>query len=293
MPDPPRRRRSTPPPSRRGSESSSLLPTVALGVGVVVAGLGIGAFLSAVQHRSAETTTSSTTASHRAPVVTPVARATRGPVALATVIPHPTATPTPSATPQATATPQPTATATATARETASPRPTTTPASAPTITAKPTPHATETPRAAQTKPPATPTPVVVTPRPATPHPATPRPTPRPTLTPTAAPIVRATPLTFAGIAQNTVRRYLSDLIAGNENAAYAELGKSPGDGGLAEEAFIDRGTRITSVRTTSSDANGATVEVGLQSSRGSYYATYHVTNGPSGPVIDQHDYIKV
>jgi hypothetical protein len=288
MSDPPRRRRSTPPPSRRSSESSSLLPTVALGVGVVVAGLGIGAFLSAMQHRGASTTTTST-ASQGAPVVTPVARATRGPVAIATVVPHATDTPTPrpTATPQTTATPA----ATATPRETATPRATATPAGAATVT--PTPRATQTPRAAETKPPATPTPVVVTPRPATarptPHPAT----PRPTLTPTAVPIARATPLTFAGIAQNTVRRYLSDLIAGNENAAYAELGKSPGDGGLSEEAFIDRGTRITSIRTTSSDANGATVEVGLTSSRGSYYATYHVTNGPSGPVIDQHDYIKV
>lgn len=111
--------------------------------------------------------------------------------------------------------------------------------------------------------------------------------------PTAVPVARATPLTFGGIAQNTVRRYLSDLIAGNENAAYAELGKSPGEGGLSEEAFIDRGTRITSIRTTNSDGSGATVEVGLTSSRGSYYATYHVTNGPNGPVIDQHDYIKV
>jgi hypothetical protein len=92
-----------------------------------------------------------------------------------------------------------------------------------------------------------------------------------------------------------VRRYLADLIAGNENAAYAELGKAPGDPGasLSEEAFIDRGTRITSMRTTSSDATGATVEVELATSRGSYFATYHVTNGPGGPVIDQHDYIKV
>ncbi len=92
-----------------------------------------------------------------------------------------------------------------------------------------------------------------------------------------------------------MRRYITSLIAGNENAAYAELGKAPGDPGasLSEEAFIDRGTRIASMRTTASDANGATVEVEIVSSRGSYYATYHVSNGPGGPVIDQHDYIKV
>jgi hypothetical protein len=90
-----------------------------------------------------------------------------------------------------------------------------------------------------------------------------------------------------------VRRYLASLIAGNENGAYAELGKPPGSGGLTEEAFVDRQTRITSIRTTSSDASGAVVEVELANGRGSYFATYHVTNGPSGPVIDQHDYIKV
>ena len=98
---------------------------------------------------------------------------------------------------------------------------------------------------------------------------------------------------FGTIAQNTVRRYLANLIAGNENAALADLGKTPGEGGLTEEAFIDRGTRITSMRTTSGDANGAVVEVELISGRGSYFATYHVTNGPNGPIIDQHDYIKV
>lgn len=90
-----------------------------------------------------------------------------------------------------------------------------------------------------------------------------------------------------------MRRYLANLIAGNENAALADLGKGPGEGGLSEEAFIDRGTRITSIRTTSGDANGAVVEVELISGRGSYVATYHVNNGPSGPIIDQHDYIKI
>jgi hypothetical protein len=100
---------------------------------------------------------------------------------------------------------------------------------------------------------------------------------------------------FSGQAQATVRRYLDALIAGNENGAYAALGASPGDANvqLSEEAFIDRGTRITSMRTTHVDQNGATVETEIHSTRGAYYATYHVVNGPSGPVIDQHDYIRV
>lgn len=92
-----------------------------------------------------------------------------------------------------------------------------------------------------------------------------------------------------------MRRYVDALIAGNENAAYAALGASPGDPNarLSEEAFIDRGTRITSIRTTGINGNGATVEVEFSSSRGAYYGTYHVTTTPNGPVIDQHDYIKV
>jgi hypothetical protein len=92
-----------------------------------------------------------------------------------------------------------------------------------------------------------------------------------------------------------VRRYLDALITGNENAAYAALGASPGDPNaqLSEEAFIDRSARIGSMRTTATNATGSTVEVEISSSRGSYYGTYHVTSGPNGPVIDQHDYIKV
>ena len=99
---------------------------------------------------------------------------------------------------------------------------------------------------------------------------------------------------FAAIASNTVRRYLADLTAGNENAAYAELGKPPGDGSasLREEAFLDRSARIISVRTSATDATGATVQAEVESSHGRYFATYHVTNGSGTPVIDYHDYIK-
>jgi hypothetical protein len=283
MSDPPRRRRSPAPPRRPPSSSSSWLPTIALGIGVVVAGLGIGAFLSAMQHKETKTAASTRATPVRGlPQVTPVARATRGPVAIATLVAHPTPLPSPSTTvsPRPTARPTGTVTPRATPRATASPRPSATPAAAETAT----PRATATPR----EPAVTPAPPVVTPRP-----ATPRPKPTPVVEVVATPIPRPTPLTFSGIAQNTVRRYLSDLIAGNESGAYAELGKSPGDAGaLSEEAFIDRGTRITSMRTTSSDPTGATIEVRLSSARGEYYATYHVSNGPSGPIIDQHDYIK-
>jgi hypothetical protein len=124
--------------------------------------------------------------------------------------------------------------------------------------------------------------IVITPRPATPAPS-------------AAIVAHATADAFTAAAQGTVRRYLDALIAGNESAAYAALGKTTGDPSvqLSEEAFIDRGTRITSIRTRSADATGETIDAEIASSRGTYYATYHVTNGPTGPVIDQHDYIKV
>ena len=91
-----------------------------------------------------------------------------------------------------------------------------------------------------------------------------------------------------------MRRYLDALIAGNENGAYAAFGAAPGDPNvrLVEEGFIDRGTRIVSLRTTHADASGATVEAELASSHGSYLATYHLSGGPSGTVIDSHDYIR-
>jgi len=291
MPEPPRRRRSTQPPP-----SSNVLPTIALGIGVVVAGLGIGALLSALQHRSE---TSTRTVSRAAPVVTPVARATRAPIAIATFFAHPTASPSPRVTATPRATPSPRASATPRPTPSASP----TPAGTPTAGGTATPSATATPRATPT-PHATPKPVaaasarpVETPRPTerpTPRP-TERPTPHPTERPTPAPasVARAVPPAPVSAAQSTVRRYLNALIAGNDAGAYAELGRAPGEGGLSERSFIDRETRITSMRTTSTDPTGATVEVELSSSHGPYVATYHVTNGPNGPVIDQHDYIKM
>jgi hypothetical protein len=239
--------------------------------------LGIGAFLSAMQHKETRTVASTRkTTAGGVSQPSPVARATRGPVAIATLVAHPTASPTPSATPTPTARPSASVTPKATPRATATPRQSATPAIVQTA-----PSATR-------EPAATAAPIVITPRP-----ATPRPVPTPPAEALATPVPHPTPLTFSGAAQNMVRRYLNDLIAGNENGAYAALGKSPGDAGaLPEEAFIDRGTRIISMRTASSDPTGATIEVRLSSARGEYYATYHVSNGPSGPVIDQHDYIK-
>ncbi len=92
-----------------------------------------------------------------------------------------------------------------------------------------------------------------------------------------------------------VRRYLDALIAGNEAAAYSALGGSAGDHGLTlkEEAFIDKDSRVTSLRTTHADASGSTVVAEISAAQGNYVATFHVAHGSNGSFIDQHDYIKV
>jgi len=297
MPDPPRRRRSA--PSRRSSSAtgSNIVPTIVLGLGVVVVGLGIGAFLSALQHKGSTRTTSTTTFARGVPVVTPVARPSRGPVAVATLVAHPTPTATPSPTAAPKPTPHPTAAATTRPKPTATPRPraTATPAATPAAAAT-----SSAALAAATPAPATPAPVrrrtpppvVITPAPAqTPLVIT----PPPHRAPASQRVAQAAPATgMRGEAEATVRRYITALVHGNESAAYAALGASPGDPNarLSEEAFVDPGTRIVSMRTNAADASGATVEVELSSSRGTYFATYHVRSGPNGPVIDQHDYIR-
>ncbi len=265
------------------------MPTIALGIGVVVAGLGIGAFLSALQHK--ETTKSTQTVSSAgAPLVTPVARSSRGPVAIATIVAHPTPTPRPTSAPSATPTPA------STPRATASAKPRAVATGAPTKPAAPTVAVTApsapTPPAAPIAAPATPEP----PRRRTPPPVVITPAPAPVvITPAPKRIAQAPAANgMAGEAQATVRRYINALVNGNESAAYAALGASPGDPNarLSEEAFVDHGTRIVSLRTNASDPSGATVEVELSSTRGTYFATYHVRSGPNGPVIDQHDYIR-
>jgi hypothetical protein len=107
--------------------------------------------------------------------------------------------------------------------------------------------------------------------------------------PTTAPVAASDP------AQAVVRRYLDALIASNEDVAYGALGGASGDRGLSlkEEAFLDRDSRIMSIRTRTNDPAGATVDVEISATRGNYYATFHVRYATRGPYIDQHDYIKV
>jgi hypothetical protein len=273
MSEPPRRRRSAPPP-RRASRGPSVLPTIALGIGVVVAGLGIGAFLSALQSKNG---TPFATPSGGLAVVTPVAQPTRGPVAIATIVSHARPSATPQPTPSISAAPTASALATASAA----------PSAEPTRTAHPTPSPTAAAAKATQRPSARPEALAAARTTAAPIPVY--------VPPSVAPrVAAATVRPFAAQADSTVRRYLDDLIAGNESGAYAAFGTTPGDPNvsLREEAFIDRGTRVASVRTTHVDATGATVEAEIVSAHGSYLARFHVSGGPSGPVIDGHDYIR-
>jgi hypothetical protein len=99
----------------------------------------------------------------------------------------------------------------------------------------------------------------------------------------------------AEAATSLVRRYIDDLIAGDEAGAYAALGGTSSDRNLSlkEEAFLDKDAHITSLRVSRNDPTGATVDAEISSTRGSYVATFHVINGPNGISINQHDYIKI
>lgn len=241
---------------------------IALFSGVVVAGLGIGALISAYQNRG----TPPAVMASSVPRVTPVA--SEPPLAVVTAAPSPSATPTaaPTRSPAPTSTP----TAQATVKPSSAPPPT------PAVTATPTPASAPTPTASPRRV------AALTPAPT----ATPTPPPAATLPP--APVRTATPA-LSETATALVRRYLNALVAGNEAGAYTALGGSAGDRGLSlkEEAFVDKETRIVALRTTHADASSATIEAELASPRGNYFATYHIVNGPNGPIIDQHDYIRM
>jgi hypothetical protein len=122
------------------------------------------------------------------------------------------------------------------------------------------------------------------------------PSPLPTVRPSLAPTVRATAApTPNDTAIALVRRYIDDLVAGDEAGAYAALGGTSSDRSLdlKEEAFLDKDARITSIRVSRSDGAAATVDAEITSGHGSYVATFHVTYGPNGSIISQHDYIKI
>jgi len=238
---------------------------VALVIGVIVAGLGIGALISAYQNRG----TPPPQLGAGVPPVTPVPLATaapeESPLAMMSATPSPRPSPSPASSPQPTASPSPEPTVSPTPEATALPSPSPAPTASPTLAATATPLATAPPTAKPT----------VAPAPA----ATPRVTPAPV--PAEG---------HGGEATAAVRRYLDAVIAGNTSAAAAML--APG-GTVKEAAVLDNASHVIGVRVTRSDAAGAFVEAQIATSNGSYIATFHVTITPGGASIDQHDYIKV
>jgi hypothetical protein len=268
----------------------------ALIIGVIVAGLGIGALVSAFQNRGTLPELGATSA----PAVTPVPQVA-GPRPVVTLAPTPSPaspTPSPTRTPAASPSPARTASPSPAPTESASPAATATPSIAPATPApspRPTPSVKPVVLAVPT---ASPKPVVLSVPAVTPPPAA-RPAPSiPSYARPAGAAAAARPLTppnSAEAATTLVRRYIDDLITGDEAGAYAALGGTGSDRNLSlkEEAFLDKDARITSMRVSRNDPAGATVDAEISSSRGSYVATFHVINGPNGISINQHDYIKI
>jgi hypothetical protein len=285
MSTPPRRRRPAAPNAK--PDGGGWLPTIAMGLGVVVAGLAIGALVAVFMQRGG---------GGPAPVATPlvIVTSTPGtaftprPIAIATFEPPRTPRPSPSPTPTAPSTAEPTPSAPP------SPRPTQPKEAASALAARPE-------RVAQAVPvplsSATPT-MHAAPNPPTSNPRAASVDTEPTSAPAAPTAAVAgtpgpqaeTPSTYDEHASAVVRRYVDALIRGDEKTAYSALG---GSGTLSEQAFLDSSARIVLLKVTRIDASNASVGCEIATAKGNYYGTYHVTAASSGPYISQHDYIKV
>ena len=288
---PPRRARR-PPPSNGGG-----IPLVPLLLGVIVLGFIIGAGLS-IARRNANVAYTTPTPVQSLPnqAVTPAP--TEKPT------PEPTEGPTEAPTVEATDSPAAGATSTAThdvalASPSAMPKssvgPTASPVSSPKAKANAVAAATHAPKA----------PVVTTIPTTTPElAATPLATHAPHAVATKAPQgATAVPVAnapadassdFTRLAAAVVRQYLAAVSRGDQESAYAALGGSPGDRGVAltEAGIVDARTKIGKVE-AHGGANSATVNVDLQTPDGTYYGQYTVHRNETGAaVIVQHSIAK-
>ncbi len=216
---------------------------VPLFAGVIIAGLGIGALLSAFAARHIPAPVQSNTPLVVMHTPTPIAAATQTRV-----------TATPSPTPRATAKPA----STATSKPSAKPTPTATATSKPT----PTPAQTEKPPVAAT--------VTKT--------ATPAPTSTPTPARTPVPTAAAAVAVQSSPAEALVRKFLEAVAHGDDTTAYGTLG---GTAPLGEAQFLDPTMRITSMTTGRSPAGGTNVQVEFRTSRGEYFGTFVVDSSSS------------
>ena len=243
--------------------------------GVIVAGLGIGALLSALASRRPPQVATNTVAVH-AP--TQSVERTSAPAIAASAAPAPKVTPSPK--------PSPSTTATVAASEKPTPKP------APTASRSATPAATPRPR---------PTLAVVTaipertPQPPSSRPVSPPAAPRvPTAPPatrvaaaTPAPVTQAPDALTAG-AESLVRRYIDAVKSGDDAGAYAALGGTGGNR-LYEQQYLDPTARITSMSSTRTSGSAAKVQVEMTSPKGQYFLTFTV----DGTRITDHAIIPV
>jgi len=230
---------------------------VPLFAGVIIAGLGIGALLSAFAARRAPAP-----ATRNTPIVvvhtpTPVA-------SVAQVTTAPTVSPTPAAA----ATKRAVTARPATASPTPSAAPSPTPTPTPRVTVTPTPRVTVTP---------TRTPAAIVTR---------APTPIPTVAQAVTPAAADRQSAYA---ESLVRRFLEAVAHGDDATAYSTLGSTSGS--LDEVQFLDPSMRITSVSSSRAASGGTNVQVDLRTVRGQYFGTFSVD--PSGTRITQHTVIPV
>jgi len=268
---------------RAGGPSEPSLPLVPLLVGVIVAGLAIGALFSSLGSKAGG-----------GPSATPppvVAVATPGQERPTPMPYEPTPVPRRRLrTPDPALAPMPTSDPDATPR--AEPSPTVAPPTArPRRTARPaTPEPTEPPE--PTAAPATPRPRAI--RSAVPVGALATPAAAGTPASAAAgPDPGATG--FPHDAEELVRSYYSALRASDPAAAYAALGAPVGGGkhgeSTAPEAMVGPDTRIIRVEARGG-ADASAVDVSFRSDGVTYFGHYIVERTPAGPVIRSHDVIR-
>jgi hypothetical protein len=240
-----------------------------MGLGVVIAGLGIGALVAVFMQHNADKLPPVALAT-LAPATPAPARPTPPPIAIATI--EPPRTPRPSPSPSL--------------------RPTIGPSAAAAPSRKLLPAGPAAARVAVVTP--APAPAATSTRP--PEPSSTAPAASPTSAAPATPVVvtaSASPETqsvYDEHATAVVRRYLDALIRGDEKTAYDALG---GSGTLSEQTFLDPSAHIVSVKVTRIDASNASVGCEVAAAKGNYYVTFRVTAATSGPYIATHDYIKV
>ena len=273
---PPRRRRppdEEPPRAQRGSSGIPFIPLVIV---VILAGLGLGYFASHLFH--AQQTSTSTTAT--ATVTQPPA-----PVPAASAKPLPLPTQTASASPS----PQP------------SPQ---TPSPSPAV--HKTPHRIALASAVPSSTPKPATPKPATPKPATPKPAAPTsaasPTPSPapvipkrTAAPKPTPRAVATPTPPTSAAAQVARQFIDALIAGDNTAANAALGRGFDTGSnFSEQSFITKSSRITDLHALPNGDGTYKVEAEITTGNGVYFETMTVSRlGDGTYYVSEHYGVRV